>query len=362
MSQRFVFLDFLRGFSALAILLFHFNSGYFKVIENFYIFVDLFFILSGFVLFPMIKKINSGNDFVYFYISRVYRLFPLAIFVLLTRYLLEIAYLILNNDLNSSRFEYIFSYNALVHILLAMLLFQVFSIGALYWFFPLWSLSAEWIAYQISALLKITFNKLVYVGSGLIIIGYGLIFYGFLYDQDSIAELGPIFGSIGLGRAFAGFGSGLVLRHFAERGMKYNLKNNNVYLFMAVSALLILLYQGDNYSILLLTIPVFSILIYQGSRLQIYSTYLIKIFSLSGKLSYSIYLWHTLALSIVLNIYSNQNWIQHFVPNIELPLMVFLSLGVIITLFLAALSWKYIELPWIIKGRRQSSKIGSHHT
>jgi len=74
-NKRFFELDALRGFAALFVMFFHFTEGK----TNFYIFnlgvtaVDLFFMISGFVIFMSINKVSSGKEFI---INRVSRLYP----------------------------------------------------------------------------------------------------------------------------------------------------------------------------------------------------------------------------------------------------------------------------------------------
>lgn len=74
MNNRLLELDALRGLAATIVVLFHlfFNSGY-----SFFNFgvtgVDLFFLISGFVIFLTLSKINNWQSFV---ISRFARLYP----------------------------------------------------------------------------------------------------------------------------------------------------------------------------------------------------------------------------------------------------------------------------------------------
>ena len=81
-------LDGLRGLFALFVVLFHFNSNNAPaaLVNNFfvresYIFVDFFFILSGYVIsFTYHDKINSRKTFLQFLLKRFIRLYPLLLF------------------------------------------------------------------------------------------------------------------------------------------------------------------------------------------------------------------------------------------------------------------------------------------
>lgn len=76
-------LDALRGLAALGVVLFHYTYKYEQIfndgVMNKYIFnygflgVQLFFIISGFVIFMTISKVKSGKEFV---LKRFFRLYP----------------------------------------------------------------------------------------------------------------------------------------------------------------------------------------------------------------------------------------------------------------------------------------------
>jgi peptidoglycan/LPS O-acetylase OafA/YrhL len=72
-----------RGLAALLVALYHLKIGseYFSLIRNGYLFVDLFFVLSGFVIAAAYgNAIRNGTDLRYFIVRRIGRLFPLLVF------------------------------------------------------------------------------------------------------------------------------------------------------------------------------------------------------------------------------------------------------------------------------------------
>jgi peptidoglycan/LPS O-acetylase OafA/YrhL len=72
-----------RGIAALIVALYHLKIGadYFSVIRNGYLFVDLFFVLSGFVICAAYSdRMSTANDFQSFLIRRIGRLLPLLLF------------------------------------------------------------------------------------------------------------------------------------------------------------------------------------------------------------------------------------------------------------------------------------------
>jgi peptidoglycan/LPS O-acetylase OafA/YrhL len=75
-SKRYLELDALRGIAAVLVVFFHFTMGRPEASLGFKFGatgVDLFFIISGFVIFMSLSKIRSVSDF---WISRVSRLYP----------------------------------------------------------------------------------------------------------------------------------------------------------------------------------------------------------------------------------------------------------------------------------------------
>jgi peptidoglycan/LPS O-acetylase OafA/YrhL len=76
-------LEGIRGVTALLVALYHLKIGsdYFTLIRNGYLFVDLFFVISGFVICAAYSSsMQSMDDFRTFILKRIGRLFPLLVF------------------------------------------------------------------------------------------------------------------------------------------------------------------------------------------------------------------------------------------------------------------------------------------
>lgn len=81
-----------RGAAALIVALYHLGIGteHFGFIRNGYVFVDLFFVLSGFVIAAAyLNRLDSGIQLRSFFIRRFGRLFPLLIFSTIVFVLIE---------------------------------------------------------------------------------------------------------------------------------------------------------------------------------------------------------------------------------------------------------------------------------
>ena len=77
MKYRFDSLDCLRFFAAAGVILFHVNGNRENWTHNLYLCVDLFFILSGFVLEPAFPTARNLKDCMRFIIRRYIRLAPM---------------------------------------------------------------------------------------------------------------------------------------------------------------------------------------------------------------------------------------------------------------------------------------------
>lgn len=76
-------LEGIRGVAALLVALYHLKIGsdYFSLIRNGYLFVDLFFVISGFVICSAYSSsMQTMDDFRTFILKRIGRLFPLLAF------------------------------------------------------------------------------------------------------------------------------------------------------------------------------------------------------------------------------------------------------------------------------------------
>ena len=80
-------IDCLRGISVIAVILYHYK---FELLSGGYLGVDIFFVISGFLITSIILKEISTNKFslINFYERRIRRLFPALIFVIFTTYFL----------------------------------------------------------------------------------------------------------------------------------------------------------------------------------------------------------------------------------------------------------------------------------
>ena len=152
-GRRFVVLDSWRGICALMVALFHFTVRGHYVASSFgahaFLFVDFFFVLSGFVMAQAygarLDGPASARDFL---IRRIGRVWPLHVFVLLALIGLELVKLRLSHGAEGVENAAFTGRTAASLILPNALL--VHSLGFLRidaWNIPSWSISVEMVAY-----------------------------------------------------------------------------------------------------------------------------------------------------------------------------------------------------------------------
>lgn len=155
-KHRYVVLDSLRGVCACMIVIFHLTSQgvihNLPVIQNGYLFVDFFFVLSGFVIGSSygerLKANLSIGRFMWFRLGRIY---PLHFVVLMIFLAFEIFFaLVAPTAANRPPFE---GAMALPYLGYSLLFVQIFFGLDAVWNPPSWSIAAEMWTYLIFALL-----------------------------------------------------------------------------------------------------------------------------------------------------------------------------------------------------------------
>jgi peptidoglycan/LPS O-acetylase OafA/YrhL len=174
MQTRFRILDGWRGLCALWVALFHLGPlgpilslPFFR---NSYLFVDFFFVLSGFVItHTYAHRLNSTADILGFIIRRIGRLWPLHAFVI-SLLIIDQAILFIvypqNHPLHNSAFTGLFNLAALPATLLLLQSLGIYAYTP--WNAPSWSISTELWVYLI-------FISLIWIGPRLKILSVLLL-------------------------------------------------------------------------------------------------------------------------------------------------------------------------------------------
>ena len=151
-ATRFEALDGWRGVCACCVVLFHFH-GYSPLytsalVRNSYLFVDFFFVLSGFVIaFNYSTRLDTWPGVKRFLILRLGRVYPRHAFMLLCFVAWETLRLLAHSDGTFAGPQ------APPGVITNLLLVQSMGIhDSLTWNGPAWSISTEWWAYVLFAL------------------------------------------------------------------------------------------------------------------------------------------------------------------------------------------------------------------
>ena len=278
--KRIESLDLFRGIAGYGVAICHFYSYIYQstAIEYFsFLFVDLFFVLSGFVLYPQLKKvyINRKNIKI-FYIRRWIRTLPIFFIAL-------ISFSIIFHKFDSDTLKYLF----FIQKVFPNFLLSDYMIVA-------WSLSVEEWFYLIFPIFLILFNRIniIKIFIFFLILIYVLKFISLINFSDAN------FYRTGTFLRLDAILFGALVAHYYEiiKKMKYT----NIILF----SLLFVYFYFQNfflqnigsvqfiYVILLQLISIFSIIFFINQNEIISHKYLNKIFQLLANQTYSVYLFH----------------------------------------------------------------------
>lgn len=304
-SERYVVLDSWRGIAACCIALIHLQTGmnsHFNESDFFWhtgLFVDFFFVLSGFVIFATYaERLLGGYGFWRFMLLRFGRLWPLHVFVLGLFIGFELVQLALPQlgamaahppfSQEGESAGFIVSAVLLVHAL------GLYDESAVSLSGPSWSISTEFYAYAFFALLLLLLKKHIRIGLAAVM----LASLCFLYSHD--IELIYATYRYGFIRCLYGFSAGALLWYiYAAHRERAAAMLGRLKLWTAAEAALIAglivlvtcFFRGTHQ---LLAIPLFALMVWVFSYERGLCSKILKgrAFVLLGTLSYSIYLLH----------------------------------------------------------------------
>jgi peptidoglycan/LPS O-acetylase OafA/YrhL len=364
-DHRYRSLDSLRGVAATLVVFFHISwdnhvTGLHFFRQSF-LFVDLFFILSGFIIATVYgQRIQTFSDATRFMIRRFFRLYPLHLTTLLFLVALETSkYLAATHGLSTS--SEVFAYQRTVPAIFVNFAFLQGAgvLDTLSWNTPSWSISCEMIAYAVFAWIAAT-GWVLSRFFWLIIIP---IFTGYAYLILSRGTLNVTF-DIGTIRCLCGF----FLGSFIARMPAAPFPNLLVVVSASATTLIIACLSGV-YEIFV--VPAFAVLVYalRNDESTIASFFLTKPLAFLGRISFSIYLVHYVVISIVgtiLKITLHAKPVQMNgweVPILDIsPLLgdCLVATAVICTLLIANFTYKLIEMPGRELGYRLTKKPVGH--
>jgi peptidoglycan/LPS O-acetylase OafA/YrhL len=299
-TGRFHVLDGWRGICALLVALHHLRlNGYVydvPAVRNAYLFVDFFFVLSGFVIsHAYATRVNSLNSVLIFIVRRFGRLWPLHMVVILAFVLVQLCIYFMtqvtHTSLNIELFEGDYALDVLPsHIAL------IHSLG-LYesdtWNDPSWSISVEFYLYIVFAMFCFALPKhrsTVFLG---------LAFLSVLIIAVNVGRIRVTF-DLGFFRGLYGFSIGYVVYHVWKR-RPLNLRWPGVWELGAVAATFVFVSVCAGTPASLMGPLLFGIVVWVfaheagpvSSLLRRHS------FIFLGAISYSVYMVHALVANVM---------------------------------------------------------------
>lgn len=343
-------IDSLRAIAVMSVIIYHCNSKY---LSGGFLGVDLFFVLSGYLIGSLILKEYKENNTINlsnFYIRRARRLLPavyttitvaLIIMVLFNKYLLNKSYL-------DAVFGYVYSSNWW-YIFHNLDYFDTF--GSQSPFKHLWSLAIEEQFYLFFPLLFLLLKKLQVKFNNPKLLNYSIIFlivlslflHIYLFDFNEINRV--YYGTdTRMFELLVGV-LGAIYFPIDNLSVKVNKRTNMIYSItslISIFIMIILMFYLSEYSkflyyggFLLLSFLFLIIIITTGQQTTIIS----KIMSFKplvyiGKISYSLYLWHFPVLVFT-------------TPSSELgnPSLLLNLFRIVLIFILAYFSFVLIEMP-----------------
>lgn len=359
--QKNIELESLRGLAALAIIFTHIpnfnevlNITFFR---NLYLMVDLFFVLSGFVIYSAYaEKLQTKADLLRFQFLRFGRLYPIHIIFLLVFLGFEVARYLLNLTGHSFSQSPAFEKNDFTAFLEQLFLIQSFTDDSRTFNFVAWSISVEFYTYILFALIVFYLNKFKHVVFfAIALISVILLFYGKTYGIPSVF------------RCLAGFFAGCLTAKLLRSQTSTNL-NLSIYLstllFISLVTFVSLTTQKQfNAVIYFIT----SMLIFSLVRFpEGYLNYLLKnkVLVYLGTISYSMYMSHVCVLFVsnyLVKIYRTPSFMSkdgNMIPYLNIFELSIYVIGNLIVIFLLShFLYAFIEKPCRERSRLIANKI-----
>lgn len=343
-------LESLRGLAALLVVFNHFLQFshqviYVPLVMNGYLMVDLFFVISGFVINNAYsERINCSKDFVRFFLLRLGRLYPVHILFLFLFVLIEILKLIFVPENIASL---AFTKNGVIEFVENLFLVHgVIQNGNFSYNIPSWSISVELITYIVFGITIFLLKS----RSSLLFPVAAIVAIYILFSHET-------YGFTNLLRCFAGFFLGCTV---AQSNRKFRITlPANISLVIFIALILFLMFKRNSTDLDIIIYPLSAILIASlVLRPRDLLNQLLKLNFLRrlGAMSYSIYMSHFFLLWCVDNFFKrilsrgqNIDGMRNVtVAESWVTLFVFISLVLVI-------SWQvflYVEQPLRAASRR----------
>ena len=321
-TKHFYSLDLFRGFCGYGVAFCHLQAFIYKNLHMEYLsllFVEFFFVLSGFVLYPqLIKILSSKKNLIIFYKRRWIRTLPLYVIMLF---------------IVSALTNELFSKDFFKYLLFIQKITPDFVNNDYY---PVaWSLSIEELFYLFFPILILIFNKQNII-KNIIIIFFGILIFKYFFTESFNSN----FSRTGTLLRFDAILLGFLLRHFYFKICQFKF-----FILTTFTIIFFLFYSGQNYIIsmqenheikyifilMLQLLSVLSLLIFTLAEPFMKQDYVKNFSLLVSKQTYSIYLMHIIFI--------------YLLEKIQLPLLTTNLIYMSLLFIFSLLIFNYIEKP-----------------
>ena len=289
-TKYFYSLDLFRGFCGYGVAYCHLHAFIYKNLSMEYLsllFVEFFFILSGFVLYPQLMKIlDDKKNLIIFYKRRWIRTLPLYIILLL------VVSALMGELFSSDFFKYLFF---IQKILPNFVTNDYFPIA--------WSLSIEELFYLLFPIVIIFLTKKNIIRN-IVIIFFSLLIFKYFFSNN----IEPNFFRTGTFLRFDAILVGFLLRHFYSKLIQF--KVSIILMFLIIS---FLYYFGKNFThqleevhelkyifvLILQLLSILFLLLFTFIEPIMKNSIIKKISLLVSTQTYSIYLMHIILIYLL---------------------------------------------------------------
>ncbi|MFM7430866.1 MAG: acyltransferase family protein [Flammeovirgaceae bacterium] len=357
----------LRGIAALLVVIFHSNLMLMPFVEPFakpnlinagWLWVDFFFVLSGFIIFYVygesFRNALNAKSYWKYIKARFARVYPLHFFTLL--WCLICATIILHYANGVAPF-YATMFNPFAAV---PSLFFLQSLG-LYMTAPLnspsWSLSTEWWVYMIFPLLVPFFSRLKNIGMILTLVGIASFYLFIKYVLSPIHSFPPgattinVLTDFGFFRCLAGFLAGMLLFRVYQQSVGVNFFKKSWVFLLFFIGVLIAMHVGMEDVIIVAFFP-FILLTAAYNTTTVKKALDTTVLQRLGDWSFSIYMVHVPIMFIfwIFQVRANPTTYAIFPPisdgSPDYLMVLWVCLIVItLTLLVASITYRYIEVP-----------------
>ena len=320
---RFNLLDGARGVAAIGVLAAHIDNAPTELVSWGAYWVEFFFVLSGFVLYPTLKKLSYSIDTKDRYKNgitwiklRLIRFWTVWIPVLTVLLVIQLAEYIMEKYFGNSGSTPALFPDSLKYLLGAVFLAQIFFENSAIWHGPAWSLSVEiWVNF-IAVMFntgKHRYRQVVFALLGLIL----LLFTMFENKTNYETSFGTGFMIQGFSLGLFGFFLGMITREIWN-AKKPEMSIISVCFYSVISVTFIfLISQTGQFSLVNATImTVISsplVFVLASVKNRNLSKKFVKLNSILGESSFGVYLIHPISLFIINQSFNGVlNWLFVF--------------------------------------------------